>query len=113
MARQINPVLKCVTSQRQNHDRERFGPPHACKRRRPALASTKTGTPGPDQPGDAVGPARGYSAACANGRPLSIGSSGSRLHSFQDPKYIRTSFTPACFSATSVLDARAPLKQYR
>ena len=29
-------------------------------------------------------------------------SAGSRLHSFQDPKYIRTSLTPAAFSATSL-----------
>src|SRR6476620_8451941 len=29
------------------------------------------------------------------GRPSSIGSDGSRDHSFHDPKYMRTSFTPA------------------
>src|SRR6202035_4202432 len=45
------------------------------------------------------------------GRPSSIGSDGSRDHSFHDPKYIRTSFTPAFLSARKVLDARAPLKQ--
>ena len=45
------------------------------------------------------------------GRPSSIGSEGSRDHSFQEPKYIRTSFTPAFFSARKVFDARAPLKQ--
>ena len=45
------------------------------------------------------------------GRPSSIGSDGSRDHSFQEPKYIRTSFTPAFFSARKVFDARAPLKQ--
>ena len=53
----------------------------------------------------------GYSAAWANGRPVSIGSAGSRLHSFHEPKYMRTSVTPAALSATRVLDARAPLKQ--
>ena len=47
----------------------------------------------------------------AVGRPSSIGSDGSRDHSFQEPKYIRTSFTPAFFSARKVFDARAPLKQ--
>src|ERR1700745_1567183 len=47
----------------------------------------------------------------AVGRPSSIGSDGSRDHSFQDPKYIRTSFTPAFFSARKGLEARAPLKQ--
>ena len=45
------------------------------------------------------------------GRPSSIGSDGSRDHSFQEPKYIRTSFTPAFFSARKVFEARAPLKQ--
>jgi len=45
------------------------------------------------------------------GSPSSIGSDGSRDHSFQEPKYIRTSFTPAFFSARNVFDARAPLKQ--
>ena len=43
--------------------------------------------------------------------PSSIGSDGSRDHSFQEPKYIRTSFTPAFFSARKVFEARAPLKQ--
>ena len=43
--------------------------------------------------------------------PSSIGSEGSRDHSFQEPKYIRTSFTPAFLSARNVFDARAPLKQ--
>src|SRR5882672_3550582 len=47
----------------------------------------------------------------AVGRPSSIGSDGSRDHSFQEPKYIRTSFTPAFFSARKVFEARAPLKQ--
>ena len=47
----------------------------------------------------------------AVGRPSSIGSDGSRDHSFQEPKYIRTSFTPAFFNARKVFDARAPLKQ--
>src|SRR5262249_5379148 len=47
----------------------------------------------------------------AVGRPSSIGSAGSRDHSFQEPKYIRTSFTPAFFNARKVFDARAPLKQ--
>ena len=45
------------------------------------------------------------------GSPSSIGSDGSRDHSFQEPKYIRTSFTPAFFSARNVFEARAPLKQ--
>ena len=45
------------------------------------------------------------------GWPSSIGSDGSRDHSFQEPKYMRTSFTPAFLSARKVLDARAPLKQ--
>ena len=49
----------------------------------------------------------------STGRPSSIGSEGSRDHSFQEPKYIRTSFTPAFFSARKVFEARAPLKQYR
>ena len=40
-----------------------------------------------------------------------IGSDGSRDHSFHDPKYIRTSFTPAFLSAKNVFEARAPLKQ--
>ena len=47
----------------------------------------------------------------AIGSPSSIGSDGSRDHSFQEPKYIRTSFTPAFFSARNVFEARAPLKQ--
>ena len=47
----------------------------------------------------------------AVGSPSSIGSEGSRDHSFQEPKYIRTSFTPAFFSARKVFEARAPLKQ--
>ena len=47
----------------------------------------------------------------AVGSPSSIGSEGSRDHSFQEPKYIRTSFTPAFFSARNVFEARAPLKQ--
>ena len=50
-------------------------------------------------------------STAAVGRPSSIGSEGSRDHSFQEPKYIRTSFTPAFFSARNVFDARAPLKQ--
>jgi len=45
------------------------------------------------------------------GSPSSIGSDGSRDHSFQEPKYIRTSFTPAFFSARNVFEARAPVKQ--
>lgn len=45
------------------------------------------------------------------GSPSSIGSAGSRDHSFQEPKYIRTSFTPAFFRARNVFEARAPLKQ--
>ena len=45
------------------------------------------------------------------GSPSSIGSDGSRDHSFQEPKYIRTSFTPAFFKARKVFEARAPLKQ--
>ena len=45
--------------------------------------------------------------------PSSIGSEGSRDHSFHDPKYIFTSSYPASFSARNVFDARAPLKQYR
>ena len=49
----------------------------------------------------------------ANGGPDSIGSEGSRDHSFHEPKYMRTSSKPACLSARKVLDARAPLKQYR
>src|SRR5450755_1916813 len=47
----------------------------------------------------------------ASGSPSSIGSEGSRDHSFQEPKYIRTSFTPAFLSARNVFEARAPLKQ--
>ena len=41
-------------------------------------------------------------AACpvGEGWPLSMGRSGSRYHSFHEPKYRRTSFTPASFSAT-------------
>ena len=42
-----------------------------------------------------------------------MGRAGSRDHSFHEPKYMRTSVKPACFSARKVLDARAPLKQYR
>jgi hypothetical protein len=63
---------------------------------------------------------RPYSAAlaviagsllAAQGGPDSMGSDGSRLHSFQEPKYIRTSLMPASLSATSEFEARAPLKQ--
>lgn len=60
-------------------------------------------------------PARFYAAlvvtSVAIGNPCSIGSDGSRDHSFQEPKYIRTSFTPAFLSARKVFEARAPLKQ--
>ncbi|MGC0396585.1 hypothetical protein ABIF91_008971 [Bradyrhizobium sp. USDA 241] len=49
--------------------------------------------------------------SAAIGKPCSIGSDGSRDHSFQEPKYIRTSFTPAFLSARNVFEARAPLKQ--
>src|SRR4029078_13197185 len=52
-------------------------------------------------------------SVAAVGSPSSIGSDGSRDHSFQEPKYIRTSFTPAFFSARNVFEARAPFKQYR
>ena len=44
---------------------------------------------------------RGRQASC------SIGSDGSRDHSFHEPKYIRTSVTLAFFSATNVFEARA------
>ena len=48
-----------------------------------------------------------YAAVCVERR----GSSGSRDHSFHEPKYILTSFTPASFKARYVFEARAPLKQ--
>jgi len=35
-------------------------------------------------------------------------SDGSRDHSFQEPKYIRTSFTPAFFSARKVFEPAPP-----
>jgi hypothetical protein len=50
-------------------------------------------------------------AAVLNGSPASIGSEGSRDHSFQEPKYRVTFSTPASLRATRVLEARAPLKQ--
>src|ERR1700693_2230685 len=84
---------------------------------------TPPASPGPS-PGSAPSPFRGgmtvthHSAACAvtaagfpNGSPSSLGSEGSRDHSFHEPKYMRTSSTPASLSATMVLEARAPLKQ--
>ena len=49
-----------------------------------------------------------FSALPASGRLSSIGSAGSRDHAFHEPKYMRTSLKPACFSARKVLDARAP-----
>ena len=56
-------------------------------------------------------PERSSRNQAANGRPLSMGRVGSRDHSFQDPKYMRTSAIPASLSARNVLEARAPLKQ--
>src|SRR6516225_11504587 len=41
----------------------------------------------------------------AVGRPSSIGSEGSRDHSFQEPKYMHTSLTPAFFRARKVFAA--------
>lgn len=80
----------------------------ACANRtlRGGSAARTVQTSNPASAGEAA-----YSAAWANGMPVSIGRLSSRLHSFHDPKYIRTSRTPASRSATSVLDARAPLKQ--
>jgi len=85
------------------------------------IASRRHPHPGPPpQAGEGVHLLRGnkpnYHAALvvtsvAIGNPCSIGSDGSRDHSFQEPKYIRTSFTPAFFSARNVFEARAPLKQ--
>ena len=49
----------------------------------------------------------------SSGASDSMGSEASRDHSFHEPKYMRTSVKPACLSARKVLEARAPLKQYR
>ena len=38
--------------------------------------------------------------------PVSMGMVGSRDHSFQEPKYMRTSSMPASLSATMVFEAR-------
>src|SRR4051812_48188933 len=71
--------------------------------------------PAAPKPPDGEKTCRFYAAfsvtPAASGSPSSIGSAGSRDHSFQEPKYIRTSFTPAFLSARNVFEARAPLKQ--
>ncbi len=67
------------------------------------------------QPGDAEHAVFMLLSCClgAVGRPSSIGSGWiTRDHSFQEPKYIRTSFTlPVSSAQGSSLEARAPLKQ--